>query len=214
MLNRKFSTFNSRTNHSRDVISHLKKTLNILLILISIGVLVFVGITIFGISIMGTKTDAEYFKGEKSIVSKSEQNRVLYSYGLDTLNWEKYVLKRKVNLILNRTERDSTITFRFIDPKDTLDNYGSTQFVKYNKSIYIVGDKHHIIESEKYLNKNISKYPFDLYDLVESYDDANGAFLFNADYGILNVEVWSAGRQIFYLQNDSIVDIEKELLRK
>ncbi len=163
---------------------------------------------------MGTKTDAKYFKGEKSIVSKSEQNRVLYSYGLDTLNWEKYVLKRKVNLILNRTERDSTITFRFIDPKDTLDNYGSTQFVKYNKSIYIVGDKHHIIESEKYLNKNISKYPFDLYDLVESYDDANGAFLFNADYGILNVEVWSAGRQIFYLPNDSIVDIEKELLRK
>ncbi|MCF8716418.1 hypothetical protein JM658_16440 [Joostella atrarenae] len=182
--------------------------------MVSFGVLGFVGITIFGISIMGTKTDAEYFEKQNNVITKSTHNRILYSYGLDTLNWEKYVLKRKIELILNKTERDSTITYRFVDPKDTLDDYISAQYVKHEKSLYIVGDKHHIIEPKKYFNKNLSEFPFDLYDLVESYDDANGAFLFNTDYGILNSEVWSAGRQIFYMPNESTVDIEIELLRK
>ena len=205
---------NHATAHTLNVISHLKKTLNILIILISIGVLVFVGITIFGISIMGKKTNAEYFEKRNKIISESKQNRILYSYALDTLNWEKYVLKIKIDLILNKTERDSTITYRFIDPKDTLDNYGSVQFVKQDKSIYIVGDKHKIIEEKKYLNKNLSEFPFDLYELIEPYDDANGPFLFNTDYGILNIEAWSAGRQIFYMPTETTVDIEKELLRQ
>ncbi len=56
--------------------------------------------------------------------------------------------------------------------------------------------------------------PFDLYELVESYNDANGPFLFNSDYGVLNLDVWSAGRQLFYMPVESNVDIEKELLRK
>jgi len=163
---------------------------------------------------MGTKIDAKYFEKQNNIISKSTQNRVLYSYGLDTLNWGKYVLKRKDELILNKTERDSTITYRFVNPKDTLVNYILAQFVKHEKSLYIIGDRHQIIESKKYFNKNLSEFPFDLYDLVESYDDANGAFLFNTDYGVLNSEVWSAGRQIFYMPNESKVDIEKELLRK
>jgi hypothetical protein len=138
----------------------------------------------------------------------------LHSYGLDTLNWENYILKRKIELTLKKTERDSTITFRFKDPSDSLMNYGSFQFVKIDKSIYIIGEKHHIIESKKYLNKNLSDKPFDLYELVESYDDANGPFLFNSDYGVLNLDAWSAGRQLFYLPKDSNLDIEQELLKK
>lgn len=202
------------TFHIQTVISHLKKKLNILLIVISIGVLVFIGVAIFAISIMGKKTDAEYFEKKNNIISKSKKHRILYSYGLDTLKWEKYVLKRKIDLILNKTERDSTIFFALTSALDSTDTFGSIQYVKIDSSLYIYGEKYHIIQAEKYLNKNLSEFPFDLYELIESYADANGPFLFNTDYGILNVEAWSAGRQIFYLPNESTVDIEKELLRK
>ena len=34
MLNRKFTTFNSRTNHSRDVVQHMKKLTSIIILLI------------------------------------------------------------------------------------------------------------------------------------------------------------------------------------
>ncbi|WP_405223803.1 hypothetical protein [Dokdonia sp. Asnod1-B02] len=191
----------------------MKKKLNILLILISVGVVVFVGLTFFGISIMRTKTENEYFEKQKQNYTELTQKRILYSYGLDTLNWENYVLKRKINLTLKKIERDSTIFFALSSSLDSTDTYGSIQYVKIDSSLYIYGEKYHIIEAEKYFNKNLSKFQFDLYELIESYDDANGPFLFNTDYGILNVEAWSAGRQIFYLPNESTVDIEKELLR-
>jgi len=142
------------------------------------------------------------------------QTRILHSFGLDTLNWEDYVLKRKIELTLKKTIRDSTITFRLNDPKDSLTNYGSFKFIKHNKILFVFGDEHHIIENGKYLNKNLSELPFDLYELKEPYADANGPFLFNSDYGVLNLDVWSAGRQLFYLPEESKVDIEKELLRK
>jgi hypothetical protein len=192
----------------------LKKKFDILLIVVTIGVIGFVGLTIFGISIMGTKTDAEYFEKQKRKISESNQKRILYSYGLDTLNWEDYVLKRKVDMILRKTERDSTITFQLFDVKDTLDNYGFTQYVKHDESIYIVGEKHKIIERNKYLNKEISNIAFDLYDAVEPPTDWNGPFLFNMEYGILNIEAWSAGRKLFILPTDYNSDIISELLDK
>ena len=192
----------------------MKKILNILLILVTIGVVSFVGLTVFGISIMGTKTDTKYFKKQKARIAESNQRRTLYSYGLDTLNWEDYVLKRKVDMILRKTERDSTITFRLLDVKDTLDNYGFTQYVKHDKSIYIVGEKHNIIEQNKYLNKEISNIAFDLYDALEPPTDWNGPFLFNKEYGILNIEAWSAGRKIFILPTNYTFDIKSELLDK
>ncbi len=162
---------------------------------------------------MRTKTENEYFEKQKQNYTELTQKRILYSYGLDTLNWENYVLKRKINLTLKKIERDSTIFFALSSSLDSTDTYGSIQYVKIDSSLYIYGEKYHIIEAEKYFNKNLSKFQFDLYELIESYDDANGPFLFNTDYGILNVEAWSAGRQIFYLPNESTVDIEKELLR-
>ena len=192
----------------------LKRTVNILLILVTIGVVGFVGLTVFGISIMGTKTDAEYFEKQKTITAESNQKRTLYSYGLDTLNWEDYVLKRKVDMILRKTERDSTITFRLFDIKDTLDNYGFTQYVKHDKSIYMVGEKHKIIKQNKYLNKEISNIAFDLYDAVEPPTDWNGSFLFNKEYGVLNIEAWSAGRKIFILPTNYKSDVKSELLDK
>ncbi|WP_133672001.1 MULTISPECIES: hypothetical protein [Flavobacteriaceae] len=191
----------------------MKKTFDILLILLTIGVVAVVGITIFGVSIMGKRADIDNFKKQKTIISETSENRILYTYGLDTVNWEKYVFKRKVELILTKTELDSTIFFNLIGAVDSSDTFGSTQFVKIDSSLYILGDKHHIIEKEKYFNEDISKYPFDLYDLVNPYPDANGSFLFNSDYGTLNVESWSAGKQLFYLPINSKVDIEKELLR-
>ncbi|MGY5353475.1 hypothetical protein [Wenyingzhuangia sp. IMCC45467] len=192
----------------------MKKRIYILLIFISFGIIFFVGISILEISVVDKNTDNQNYKNKKSIISTLKQNRVLYSYGLDTLNWEKYVVKRKVNLVQSKIERDSTITYNLIAPMDTITNYGSTLFVKHEKSIYISGQKHRVIESKKYINKDISPMPFDLYDLVEPYVDANGPFLFNTDYGILNLQVWSAGLQILYLPNESIVEIEKELLQK
>ena len=192
----------------------MKKTLNILLVLVAIGIVGFVGLTIFGISIIGTKTDTEYFEKHKQNFTESNQNRILYSYGLDTLNWESYVLKRKVDMILGKTESDSTITFHLIDLKDTVDNYGFTQYLKFDKSIYIVGEKHHITEPNKYLNKNISSIPFDLYDAVDPPTDWNGPFLFNPNYGVLNIETWSAGRKIFILPTNYKDDIIAELLDK
>lgn len=192
----------------------MKKFINILLTLVAIGIVGLIALTVFGITIMGTKADSEYFEKDKKNYKVSSHERILYSYGLDTLNWENYVLKRKINLTLKRVERDSTINFRFIDQKDSLQNHISVQFIKHDKSLYIIGDKHHIIESEKYSNKNLSELPFDLYELIEPYADANGPFLFNSDYGVLNLDVWSAGKQLFYLPKESKVDIEKELLRK
>ncbi len=192
----------------------MKKAFKIVLIVVTIGVVGFIGRTIFGISVMGVKTDSEYSRIQKTRVSESNQKRVLYSYGLDTLNWEDYVLKRKVDMILRKTERDSTITFQLFDIKDTFDNYGSTQFVKHDKSIYIVGEKHKIIEPNKYLNKEISDLAFDLYDAVEPPTDSNGPFLFNIDYGVLNIEAWSEGRKIFILPTNYKSDIKSELLDK
>lgn len=192
----------------------MKKTLNILLILVTIGIVGFVGLTIFGISIVGTKTDTEYFEKHKQNFTEFNQNRILYSYGLDTLNWVNYVLKRKVDMILKKTESDSTITFHLIEIKDTLDNYSFTRYSKFDKSIYIVGEKHHIIEPNKYLNKNISNIPFDLYDAVDPPTDWNGPFLFNTTYGLLNIETWSAGMKIFILPTNYEADIKVELLDK
>ena len=80
------------THNPRRVISHLKKILDILLIVDAIAVVGFVGLTIFGISVMGTKTDAKYFEKQKISITESNQKRILYSYGLDTLNWEDYVV--------------------------------------------------------------------------------------------------------------------------
>lgn len=190
----------------------MKKRFDILLILVTSVAVGFVCLTIFGISIMGTKTDAEYFEKQKLKITEYNQSRILYSYGLDTLNWEDYVLKKKVDMILRKTERDSTLTFRLFDAKDTLDNYGFTQYVKHNESIYIVGEKHEIIERNKYLNKEISNIAFDLYDAVEPPIDGNGPFLFNQIYGILNIEGWSAGRKVFILPTDYNGDIKTELI--
>ena len=162
---------------------------------------------------MGTKTDSEYFDKQKSKLAESSENRILYVYGLDTLNWENYELKRNLNLTLKKTELDTIVNYLYVNSKDSLDIYGSIQFRKKDKSIYIVGDKHHIIEPKKYMNKNLSEFPFDLYELIEPYDDANGPFLFNSDYGILNIEAWSAGKQLFYLPTNSKINIEEELLR-
>lgn len=163
---------------------------------------------------MGTKTDTEYFEKQKVRIAESNQKRTLYSYGLDTLNWKDYILKRKVDMILRKTERDSTIKFQLFDVKDTLDNYGFTQYVKHDKSIYRAGEKHNIIEKNKYLNKEISNIAFDLYDAVEPPTDWNGPFLFNKEYGVLNIEVWSAGRKIFILPTNYESDIKSELLDK
>ncbi|GHA51613.1 hypothetical protein GCM10007103_35090 [Salinimicrobium marinum] len=192
----------------------MKKTLDILLILVAIVVVAFVGLTIFGVSVMGTKTDSDYFEKRYQGSTELTETRILYSFGLDTIQWEEYVLKRKVQLDLKKIERDSTISYHYVDPKDSLANYGSVQFVRRDKSLYILGEKHHILEPKKYHNKHLSQFPFDLYELVEPYDDANGPFLFNPDYGLLNLEVWSAGKQMFYLPTDSKINIEKELLRK
>jgi hypothetical protein len=180
--------------------------------LVTIVVVGFVSLTIFGISIMGTKTDAEYFEKQNRKITEYNQSRILYSYGLDTLNWEDYVLKKKVDMILRKTERDSTLTFRLFDVKDTLDNYGFTQYVKHNESIYIVGEKHEIIERNKCLNKEISNIAFDLYDAVEPLTDWNGPFLFNQIYGVLNIEGWSTGRKVFILPADYNGDIKTELI--
>ena len=192
----------------------MKKTFDILLILVTIFVVGFLAFTIFGMYIMGTKTDDKYFEKQKQNYTESTQKRILYSYGLDTVNWKNYVFKRKISLKLKKIERDSTIFFSLTSTKDSTDTYGSIQFVKIDSSLYIYGEKHHIVEKNKFYNQNISKFPFDLYDLIKPYPDANGAFLFNSDYGVLNVESWSTGRQLFYLPTESNVDIEKELLRK
>ena len=53
-----------------------------------------------------------------------------------------------------------------------------------------------------------------MYDAVEPPTDWNGPFLFNKEYGILNIEAWSAGRKIFILPTDYKADIKSELLEK
>ena len=162
---------------------------------------------------MGTETNAEYFDKQESQYTESTQTRILHSYGLDTLNWESYVLKRKINLTLQKTESDSTITFQLFDVNNKY-NFGKTTYIKNDKSIYISGEKHRIIEPNKYLNKEISNIAFDLYDALEPPTDWNGPFLFNIEYGILNMDVWSASLKMFVLPNDFKSDVKSDLLDK
>ena len=192
----------------------MKKTFDILLILLAILIVGFVGFTLFGVLIVQTKSNDKFFEDNKLSHSESRYDRILYSYGLDTLNLQNYVLKRKVKMILKKTERDSTITFQLVDTNDTLNNYGFTQYAKYDKSIYIVGQKHEIIESKRYINKEISNIAFDLYDAVDPPTDWNGPFLFNLTYGVLNIEAWSSGRKVLILPTNYNRNIKAELLNK
>ncbi|OAB81683.1 hypothetical protein [Cochleicola gelatinilyticus] len=192
----------------------MKKIFHILLVLIATVIVGFVGLTIFGISIMGKEMDTGFGKKPKQSFAISKQKRVFYVYGLDTINWQELVLKQKIEIMLQKTERDSTIFFSYTGLKDSLDNYGSLQFVKYEKAIYILGERHNLIGAEKYINKEISKFPFDLYETIEFGSHPNGPFLFNSDYGLLKMDVMSDAKQLFYLPTGIKINLENELLRK
>ena len=91
---------------------------------------------------MGTKTDSEYFDKQKSKLAESSENRILYVYGLDTLNWENYELKRNLNLTLKKTELDTIVTNSKINIEEELLRDWKMEKTRDNKTYEVMRPKH------------------------------------------------------------------------
>lgn len=178
----------SATAHTQNVVAHLKKIWNILLILVGIVSLALIAITIFIATSMGKRANTNFNKdnGIKIV------NRILYVYEYDSL-------KSKTDYELKILERDSVRIFKYNNLKDSTRNM-SFRFNKLNSNLYFGPDKFKVVESKNYR----TEFNFDKYELTEPIMDGVGPILFNKTYGVL---AWDNnwGNQ-FYLVNEVNMD--------
>ncbi|RKE90295.1 hypothetical protein [Ichthyenterobacterium magnum] len=197
----------------------MKKALNILLIVVSIAIIAFVVITLAGVSIIGTKTDSEYFEKQTNS-TQMESMRIFYVHAEDSVDAE--MLTNKIPFKLNVLNKDDLVIYNYISLPDSFQNENSYFNIKTNTLFY--GENEYEKTIANFLNsKKLSELNFDLYELKESKKVVNNFILFNEDYGILSCEYRNLGlKYLFFpeqlvdsqLQNEIIKMLYKEQLSR
>uniref|UniRef100_UPI002617A1CD hypothetical protein n=1 Tax=uncultured Aquimarina sp. TaxID=575652 RepID=UPI002617A1CD len=187
-----------------NVISHLKRIIHILIVIITIIVVGASLILIFGVSIMGSKTDSEYFKLKSEIYNRTE-NRTMHSYKLDTLAYE---IPYRVEIIYT----DSIVKYHYYNLPDST-RITDVKFLPKTSQLFFGSFEFQKIKNDVYYNGIFSNKGFDLYELKEPVVDGNGAMLFKENYGLLNIDNTAWGYQYLILPNEySDQNLEREII--
>ena len=139
-----------------------------------------------------------------------KEDRILYKYAFNST----YYLNYTERLNFKKTVQDSIVIFEYESSIDNL-KWTNIRYNKKTKHLTVLGIDFQILVPNKYLNENISKLSFDLYDYSKPTDNGNAAFLFNREYGILNIDPSNKGYQVFFMPSFDYKEIiDKDLLRK
>ena len=193
---------NHATNHTHHVVTHLRKTKDILIFVFAIIVVSALAYVIF-LFFYVQKRYAEIPTDPKSIFTESR-----YLYGISNDN-----LTLRTEYLLIKTVRDSIIKYEYRSTTDSTRNLKVSYLTKNQELQFDLTDY------EKYQTKIIrsnsnSDIWFDMYEMKEPIIDGMSPVMFNKEYGILAIAN-PLGPSAFFMDkpNDSlqVMKISKKL---
>ncbi|MFD1015040.1 hypothetical protein [Winogradskyella rapida] len=182
----------------------MKKTLNILLLILGIGGLILIGITIFIGTSMGKKADNYVY--EKTIPPPllGTEKRTLFVFYTE-------MAKPIMDYELVISENDSITKYAYNNLKDTEMNMRFSYHKRSKKLVF--NFKEYLITSDiEFQNHKISKFNFRPYKLEAPTGHATGPILFNLNYGVLGIGN-GEGPQFIFLPSSNL-DLTKEVINE